>query len=256
MTPMIEVTGIHKSYGTIEVLRDVGFSVAERETFAVIGPNGAGKSTLFKVVTGEAATNAGSVRYRGRDVTQLPAWARVRIGFGRTFQVARVFPEFTVRDNIVVALEARLRNTAERRSNRYDFRPARETVAQSERIAVQLGLERQFDTDARYLSHGDKKRLEIAIALALEPRVLMMDEPTAGMSPSDRKQTLALLKRLRAERGLTIVIVEHDMDLVFGLADRVMVLNYGQVVALGTVDEVRSNQMVREVYLGKETDLA
>jgi branched-chain amino acid transport system ATP-binding protein len=123
-------------------------------------------------------------------------------------------------------------------------------------MAEALGLERQLDVDARYLSHGDKKRLEIALALALEPQVLMMDEPTAGMSPSDRQRTVALVNELRSERGITLIVIEHDMDVVFGLADRVMVLNYGETIALGSVDEVKANPAVRDVYLGKEMSVA
>ena len=256
MTDAIEARALCKSYGNIEVLKKVSFSVAEREAFAVIGPNGAGKTTLFKVITGEVATNSGQVLYRGADVTALPAADRIRAGFGRTFQVARVFPEFSVRDNIVVAIEARWRNRGQPARPWFDFRPAPGIRSEADALAHSLGLERQLDTDARYLSHGDKKRLEIAISLALEPQVLMMDEPTAGMSPADRQRTIALINRLRAERAITVVIIEHDMDVVFGLADRVMVLSYGEIIALGTVDEVKANTAVREVYLGKEMAFA
>ncbi len=252
MTPAIEVTGIRKSYGHIEVLKDVSFSVAAREAFAIIGPNGAGKTTLFKAVTGEAPMNAGRVLYHGDDVTHMPAADRINAGFGRTFQVARVFREFTVRENIVVSMEAYARHHKQRTSPWYDFRPSAVNRREAEQLAASLGLESQVDTEARYLSHGDKKRLEIAIALALKPRLLMMDEPTAGMSPSDRHQAVALINRLRAEHHITLIIIEHDMDVVFGLADRVMVLNYGEIIALGTAQEVKGSAAVREVYLGKE----
>jgi branched-chain amino acid transport system ATP-binding protein len=256
MTSAITVEGLHKSYGKIEVLRNVSFSVEERETFAVIGPNGAGKSTLFRVVTGEVAAEQGRVVYRGADVTSLSAAQRINIGFGRTFQVARIFPEFTVRENIIVAIEARERRNRDRSSHRFDFRPSAAAQEEAAQIAETLELSRRLCTGARFLAHGDKKRLEIAIALALEPRLLMMDEPTAGMSPADRRATIDLLSRLRRERPLTIVIIEHDMDVVFGLAGRVMVLNYGQIIAMGSVAEVRADNAVREVYLGKEMSVA
>ncbi|HSW23522.1 MAG TPA: ATP-binding cassette domain-containing protein [Burkholderiaceae bacterium] len=213
MTAAIEVAGLCKSYAAIEVLRNVSFTVAEREAFAIIGPNGAGKTTLFKVMTGEAGANSGRISWRGRDVTALPAAERVNAGFGRTFQVARIFPEFTVRDNIVVAIEARARSRRNGQGSWWDFRPTRACRAEAEQMAESLGLQHALESDARYLSHGDKKRLEIAI---------------------------------------TLVIIEHDMDVVFGLADRVMVLNYGETIALGTVADVKANESVREVYLGKE----
>lgn len=256
MTLAIEAKSIFKDYGGITVLKDVSFSVADREVFAVIGPNGAGKSTLFKVITGEVEADTGEVFHRNKDISARTAADRTNQGFGRTFQVARVFPEFSVRENIVVAIEARMRNRRARANSWYDFRPARAVVDEAASLAHSLGLARHQDLDARFLSHGDKKRLEIAVTLALEPRVLLMDEPTAGMSPPDRRETIALLKTLRSERDLTIVIVEHDMDVVFGLADRIMVLSQGERVALGTVAEVRASDMVREVYLGKEIDVA
>lgn len=256
MTAAIEVEGVCKSYASIEVLKNVSFSVAEREAFAIIGPNGAGKTTLFKVMTGEAASNAGRVRWRGRDITNLPAADRVNAGFGRTFQVARIFPDLTVRNNIVVAIEARLRNRGMRANRWFDFRPAPSIIREAQDLAESLGLERQLDIDARYLAHGDKKRLEVAITLSLEPQVLMMDEPTAGMSPSDRQRTVALVNRLRQERNVTLVIIEHDMDVVFGIADRIMVLNYGEIIAMGTAAEVKVDESVREVYLGKEMNVA
>jgi len=256
MTAAIEAASICKSYASIEVLRNVSFAVAEREAFAIIGPNGAGKTTLFKVITGEVGTNAGRVLWRGRDVTALPAAERVNAGFGRTFQVARILPEFTVRDNIVVAVEARQRARGAGTGAWWDCRPTAACREEAEHIAASLGLGHALDIDARYLSHGDKKRLEIGTTLALEPQVLMMDEPTAGMSPSDRHRTVELVNRLRRERGITLVIIEHDMDVVFGLADRVMVLNYGETIALGSVAEVKANEAVREVYLGKEMGIA
>lgn len=253
MHPLIEATGLHKSYGAIPVLKNISLSVAERETFAIIGPNGAGKTTLFKVITGETSANQGTVRYAGDEVTSLPADRRAALGFGRTFQVARVFGSFTTRENIVIAVEARRRNAGETLGRWYDFRPSPLTLAEADEAAVSVGLEDKRDVQASFLSHGDKKRLEIAITLALKPRVLMLDEPTAGMSPTDRAQSVELIAKVRAAHGVTVMLTEHDMDVVFGLANRIMVLNYGEIIAVGTPAEIRTNPAVREVYLGEES---
>ncbi|MEO8296495.1 MAG: ABC transporter ATP-binding protein [Burkholderiales bacterium] len=250
--PLLEVDAVCLRYGRIEVLKDVSLQVQQGETFAIIGPNGAGKTSLFRVMTGEAPCYAGSVRYGGQDVTTLPAFRRTRLGMGRTFQVARVFQDFTALDNVVVAIEARERSARRGNGPWWAWRPAKATVSEAEALLNDLGLKDRRHEEAKFLSHGDKKRLEMAVALALQPKVLMLDEPTAGMAPSDRMGTAELIGRLQRERGITVVMTEHDMDVVFGLAHRLMVLNYGQVVASGSVAEVRANPMVQEVYLGKE----
>ena len=251
-TPLLQVEGVRKSYGPIEVLRGVSLSVAAGEVFAIIGPNGAGKTTMFRVMTGEVDSNGGSIRFNGEDVTQLPAHERVQRGFGRTFQVARVFHDFTVLDNAIVAIEARRRHKKEPLGPWRHCAPSAEVRDEAMALLADLRLDAQAEQGARYLSHGDKKRLEFAIALAGRPSILMLDEPTAGMSPSDRADIARLVSRVQKERGITVVMTEHDMDVVFGLAHRIMVMNYGEVVATGTVDEVRANPKVREVYLGKE----
>jgi branched-chain amino acid transport system ATP-binding protein len=252
MKPLLQVDGVRKRYGALEVLHGVSLSVGKAEVFAIIGPNGAGKTTMFKVMTGEVPCNGGSIRFNGEDVTALPAYQRVRRGFGRTFQVARVFRDFTVLDNAVVAIEARRRHTGEPLGPRLAAGPGKEVLAEARALLADVKLVDLADQDARFLSHGDKKRLEFAIALAGRPTILMLDEPTAGMSPSDRADIAQLVSRIQRERAITVVMTEHDMDVVFGLAHRIMVMNYGEVVATGTVDEVRANPRVREVYLGKE----
>ncbi|MDP3136059.1 MAG: ABC transporter ATP-binding protein [Burkholderiaceae bacterium] len=252
MTAMLEVRNVRKSYGAVEVLKGVSFSVAPRETFAIIGPNGAGKTTLFKVITGEVETGAGEVLCEGADVTTLPAWKRTRLGFGRTFQVARIFGGSTVRDNLIASIEARRRNKGLSLGPWYSWRPSKAVIEEAMAAAEGVGLGARSMAPASLLSHGDKKRLEIALTLSLEPRILMMDEPCAGMSPSDREQTVELIRTVRQKHGITVVLTEHDMDVVFGLADRVMVLNYGESIAVGTASEVRNNAAVREIYLGEE----
>jgi branched-chain amino acid transport system ATP-binding protein len=252
MTPALDVRGLYKNYGEIAVLRDVSFTLPDKATLAIIGPNGAGKTTMFKALTGEAMPNQGQIHAHGVDITYAPIEARVRLGFGRTFQVARIFQESTLAENLIVAIEARRRSRGESIGAWNAFRPLAEVVAEADRALDSVGLLERRRMEARFLSHGDKKRLEIAITLALEPRVLMLDEPTAGMSPSDRRLTVELIMRIREMRGLTVMLTEHDMDVVFGLADQIMVLNYGQVIAIGAGKDIRDNPAVREVYLGQE----
>ena len=252
MTPLLQVEQLRVSYGELEVIKGVDLAVAPGETFAVIGPNGAGKTTLFKAITGEAAVSSGVVRFDGLDVTRMPVHLRARGGFGRTFQTARVFQGLTVLGNLVASVEARLRGTGHSCGPWYGWRPARPVVDEAEQLLADLSLVQVRHAHARFLSHGDKKRLEIALVLAQHPRILMLDEPTAGMSHSDRLGIVELIQRLRRDTGVTVVMTEHDMDVIFGLADRIMVLNYGELIATGAPDEVRVNPLVREVYLGKE----
>ena len=242
--------GVKKSYGNLEVLKCVDLSIEPGETFAIIGPNGAGKTTLFKVLTGEVRADGGSVEFEGDDVSSLPAFRRARLGFGRTFQVARVFDELSIFTNVVLAIEARKSVVGESLGRWWDWRPSPETREEAERMLSSVGLQARTDETAGELSHGDKKRLEFAITLAGKPRILMLDEPTAGMSAADRKSTIMLLRELKAQ-GVTIVMTEHDMDVIFDLADRLMVLNYGAVVSLGDPATVREDEMVKQVYLGK-----
>jgi branched-chain amino acid transport system ATP-binding protein len=243
MSPLLDVHDIRKSYGAFEVLKGVTFAVAPGETFAIIGPNGAGKTTLFKALTGESPPNSGRVTYDGGDITKMLPHRRVHAGFGRTFQVARVFLELTALENVVVAVEARMRAARATRARWYQWRPASHVTDEAFALLNDLGLGRLAASQARYLSHGDKKRLEF-------------DEPTAGMSPSDRTATADLVARIRETRGVTVLLTEHDMGVIFGLAHRMLVLNYGEVVAIGSAEEVKSDPMVREIYLGKEIQRA
>ena len=248
---ILDARGIEISYGALKVLHGVDLQVRQAETFAIIGPNGAGKTTLFKVLTGERMPAAGTVTYRGEEITRLPAYRRARLGFGRTFQVARIFGELDLRTNVAISIEARLR--AARRSPAPWWRWSLSATVRTdaEELLERFGFARaRFYDEAQYLSHGDRKRLEFCIALATRPQILMLDEPTAGMSPADRRQMTGLLARLKSETGITIIMTEHDMDIIFELADRLMVLNYGAVIAIGDPQEVRDDPTVREVYLG------
>jgi branched-chain amino acid transport system ATP-binding protein len=249
---ILDARGIEMSYGSLKVLHGVTLQVAEAETLAIIGPNGAGKSTLFKVLTGERPPSAGTVRYRGEDITGQAAFRRARIGFGRTFQVARIFDELDLITNVVISIESRMRYEGSSPGPWWQWKPSAPVRAEAEEILARFGFSRsQWNDDARYLSHGDRKRLEFCIALATRPEILMLDEPTAGMSPSDRKDMTKLLTRLKSETGITIVMTEHDMDIIFEMADRLMVLNYGEVIATGNPEAVRDDPVVRKVYLGQ-----
>ena len=252
MSAMIEVSQVNKSYGQHHVLKNVTFSVTEGEGFAIIGPNGAGKTTMFKALTGEIFANSGEIKYHSQSIVTVPAFMRIQMGFGRTFQVARVYLETSVIENIIVAVEARLRSEGKSLGKWYQWKPSGEVIDEAYHRLADIGLVEKRFHEARNLSHGDKKRLELAIALALNPRVIMLDEPTAGMSPPERHRTVELIKRIRAEQGITVMLTEHDMDVVFGLADRILVLNYGEVIVIGEPQEVRNNPTVAEIYLGKE----
>ena len=250
MTALLSVEHVGKKYGDFQALTDVSFNVAERETFAIIGPNGAGKTTLFKVMTGEVAGSTGKILLGGADISHQAADVRVRLGLGRTFQIVRVFAELTVMENLVVAIEARDRSRGRLRWLR--IRPSSEVTDEAHQRLDHIGLVRHHAADARHLSLGDRKRLELALTLAMEPQILMLDEPTAGMSRSERVAIIDLIKRTRDELDLTILLTEHDMDFVFRLSQRLMVLNQGEKIFIGTPEEVKASELVQQIYLGKE----
>ncbi|WP_342363709.1 ABC transporter ATP-binding protein [Terrarubrum flagellatum] len=249
---ILDAQGIEMSYGALKVLHGVSLQVVERETFAIIGPNGAGKTTLFKVLTGERPPSAGIIKFRGEDVTSLPAHKRAQKGFGRTFQVSRIFNEVDLKTNVLIAIESRIRSAGANPAPWWRWTPADTVRIEAEEILERFGFARsRWSDEAQYLSHGDRKRLEFCVTLATRPEILMLDEPTAGMSPSDRKVMTQLLAKLKSETGVTIVMTEHDMDIIFELADRLMVLNYGEVIAVGDPIPVREDPTVRRVYLGR-----
>lgn len=254
--PLLVARDLRVSYGTFEVIKGVSLQVMPGQALAIIGPNGAGKSTLFKVLTGEINCRSGTIVYKGSDVTSMPAHKRTAEGMGRTFQVSRVFLELTVLENLVVALESRYRNRGERKGPWWRAAPASDIISEADDMLRQLELYRLRHELASEISHGDKKRLELALTLALKPTILMLDEPTAGMARADRKQIVDLILSIRRDRGIAVIMTEHDMDVIFGIADQVLVLNYGELIASGTVEEVRQSPTVREVYLGQEMDHA
>ena len=246
---ILEVRNIVKSFGGLRALQDVSLTVAAGEIRAVIGPNGAGKSTLFNVMTGLLPPDSGEVAFDGERITGLPPHRIIRKGIGRSFQITNIFPRMSVFENVQVAL------FAHHGKGRRPLTPARKFAEIGEEalaILEQVGLAGKYDASASVLSHGDQKRLEIAISLASRPKLLMLDEPTAGMSRYESRETVALLRKISREQGLTLVFTEHDMDIVFGISEKIMVLQQGVVIADGTPAEIKANPEVRKAYLGEE----
>ena len=249
--PMLEVRGLRKSFGGVVATDDVSLTFEPGTLSAIIGPNGAGKTTLFHLITGKLPVTSGHVLLDGEEITGLDRRAIVRRGIGRAFQVANLFPTFTVGEALAAALMAHEGRTA---SLLRRFPPA-DIAARAEEVMELCGLAQLARTTSANLSHGDQKLLDIALALALDPKVLLLDEPTAGMGPDERWRMIERVHRLWEARGLTLVFIEHDMDIVFRIAQSVRVLRYGAVLAQGTPDEVRRNPAVVEAYLGAEHGL-
>ena len=244
---MLEAIGITKSFGALVVADDVHLAVRAGAREAVIGPNGAGKTTLFNILGGQLKPDAGTVRLDGREITGLAPEARARAGLGRSFQRNNLFPDLTVAESLATACALR-RGLAP-----VFWRGFATLTAVHERasaIAERVGLADHLDRRVRHLAYGNQRQLEVALALACEPAVLLLDEPTAGMSPEETRAMKALIGRLPAD--LTVLMIEHDMDVVFDIAERITVLDYGKVIVAGTPDEIRASDLVREIYLGRD----
>ncbi|SKA30286.1 branched-chain amino acid transport system ATP-binding protein [Enhydrobacter aerosaccus] len=248
----LEVRNLTKAFGGVKAIDDVSLVFPTGSLTAIIGPNGAGKSTFFNLITGAFPVDHGQVIFEGRDVTHLSRAARVREGIGRAFQVASCFPTMTVLENLMAAVTSHIGRWGNL-SHRAPLPGVRERAME---VAEMVGLERVADVEASILSHGDQKLLDIALALALEPRVLLLDEPTAGMGPEERWRMIERVRALWERQKLTLVFIEHDMDIVFSVAASIRVLCYGRVLAEGTPDEIRSNQAVIDAYLGTEEHAA
>jgi branched-chain amino acid transport system ATP-binding protein len=245
--PLLEVRGLTKSFGALLASDSVDLEVREGETHAIIGPNGAGKTTLIAQLAGNLRPDGGRVRFAGEDVTTLSAPARSRRGFARSFQITSVYSEFTALENVMLAVQAHAGH-----SFRF-WRPAREETAlrsPARAILEEVGLGKRSDVLAANLAHGEQRALEIATALATRPRLMLLDEPVAGMGAEETRRMIAFLSTLKGHK--TIILVEHDMDAVFSLADRISVLVYGRIIATGTPQEIRANAEVRRAYLGEE----
>jgi branched-chain amino acid transport system ATP-binding protein len=245
--PLLRAEALVKRFGGLVATDNVMIDVMPGEIHALIGPNGAGKTTLVGQLTGNLRPDSGTIRFAGRDVTRLPAHARVRLGMARSFQITSVLREFTALDNVALAVQAH-----DGHSFRFlaDVRRDRRLRDLARRKLEAVGLERRADSLASVLSHGEQRQLEIAMALAGEPRLLLLDEPMAGMGIEESQRLVVLLRGLK--RRCAMLLIEHDMDAVFALADRITVLVYGRAIASGTPAEIRNSAEVRQAYLGEE----
>jgi len=246
VTALLEVRDLVKSYGGLNAVAGVSLSVGEGEMVAIIGPNGAGKSTCFNMLNGQIGPDSGTIVFEGRDITGWPPRQVWRLGVGRTFQITATFASMTVIENVQVVLLSH-----SRRIGRVWGLATQAQRTRAEELLALVGMGSQADRPSAELAYGDLKRLELAMALANEPRLLLMDEPTAGMSPRDRVELMALTAEIARARNLGVLFTEHDMDVVFRHADRILVLSRGRLIAEGKPEEVRCNPEVQAVYLGE-----
>jgi len=243
---MLEVRGVRKAFDGFLAVNDASVTVAKGQIAAIIGPNGAGKTTLFNLITGHLEPDAGAVVLEGRDITGLPPHDVCRLGMGRSFQRTNIFPRLTVYQNVQAAFlshRGRGRNLWSRVDDLYRD--------ETEALLASLGLRERTGEISGFLSHGGQKQLELGIALASEPSLLLLDEPTAGMSVTETRETIRLVERIARERGLTLLFTEHDMEVVFSIAQKITVLHQGRVIADGAPADVRADPEVRRVYLGE-----
>jgi branched-chain amino acid transport system ATP-binding protein len=247
--PVLQLANMRKNFGGLIVTDDVTFDVAPRELHAVIGPNGAGKTTLINQIAGTVIPDDGQIVFAGRDVTALPVYARAALGIARTFQITTVLPGFSVLENVALAVQA-TSGTSLRFFGRAEAETALNTAASA--ALAEVDLADRAHTLAGQLSHGEKRALELAIALAMKPKLLLLDEPMAGTGRDEAARLVAVLKRLKGR--LPMVLVEHDMTAVFSLSDRISVLIYGRILASGTPQEVRTDPRVISAYLGDEME--
>jgi len=244
---MLQVDSVVKSFDDFKAVNEANLAVGKGEIVAVIGPNGAGKTTLFNLITGALKRDKGRIIFKDEDISELPPYEICKKGIARSFQIVNIFPRLNVFRNVQVAVLSQ-----QRRSDTL-FRPARSMVLkETNTILKSVGLSDKAHSIAGSLSHGDQKILEIAIALGNEPELLILDEPTAGMSPEETSATMELIKRLAQMRGLTILFCEHDMDIVFSIAESIMVMHQGRTLIQGKPEDVRNNPFVQEAYLGVE----
>ena len=244
---LLEIDGLSKRFGGVVASDDITLEVSKGELHAIIGPNGAGKTTLIGQLAGEIAPDAGHIRFEGRDVTALPTYRRSQLGLARSFQITSLFLDFTTLDNVALAVQAHaghsFRFWRDARGEAELREPARAALAR-------VGLAGRSDVAVANLSHGEHRQLEIAMALATSPRMLLLDEPMAGMGPDESARMVKTLRELKRE--LTILLIEHDMEAVFALADRITVLVYGRIIASGDPEAIRANAEVRQAYLGEQ----
>jgi branched-chain amino acid transport system ATP-binding protein len=241
----LQTQGITKEFGKLRAVNEVTLEIFKGDVHAIIGPNGAGKSTYFNLITGYHPADSGKVVFKGEDITGLSSYKRCKIGITRSFQRTSIYPKFSVYESVLMGLLSHRGVTTNPFSSAKKF--FKEEVW---RILEDVGLPDQANTLGDSISHGDKKRLELAITLGTEPELLLLDEPTCGMSPEETETTMVLVKKLSEERGITILFTEHDMSVVFGIAKRISVLHQGTLIADGMPEEVRASEEVQKIYLG------
>ena len=244
---ILNIKNLSKSYGAFKVTDEIAIDLNFDEIHALIGPNGAGKSTLIKQIVGSVKHDIGSIVLDQEDITDLNDVERAKIGISRTFQVSSIIPKFSSLDNIILSLLDKSKETFQLFKS---IRENKELNSKAKNILREIELLDKKDIAASELSHGDRRKLEVGLALAMDPKVFLFDEPMAGLDESGTKRMINLFKKIKSNSP--ILLIEHDMDAVFALADRVSVINYGKIVATGTVDQIRSNDLVRDVYLGYE----
>ncbi len=246
---LLDVRKLNKAFGMVVTAKDLDFTLERGVLTSIIGPNGAGKSTLINLLTGSLAPDSGEIWFQGRDITHEPIHRRVRQGLCRSFQVVNVFSNLTLFENVAIPV------LSVKRKARSMLRPVtgyKEVQGEVEKILERVGLLDQSHVVAQALSHGDQRLLEVAIALAAKPRLLFLDEPTAGMNPVERTRILQTIRQLAQTGDVTFVIVEHDMDIVFALSERIIALHRGEIIGDGSEEQIKMNPQVREVYLGEE----
>lgn len=250
-TPLLRISNLTKRFGGNTAVSGIQLEVWPKETIAIIGPNGAGKTTFYNMVSGRMKPTEGSIVLDDRDITGLPPHKISRLGVSRSFQINNIFPEMTVRENVEVVLSAYHGHSRKL----FNF-ASRNTGIQSEAMELlsRLGIDQLHDQRAEVISYGDKRLLEIAMVLATRPKLVLLDEPTAGMTPDETRRTTELIKKLADSGDYTFLITEHDMDVVFNLADRILVMHRGQKLFAGTPEEVKNHPEVRRAYLGEEDE--
>jgi len=249
MAELLRTEKLRKYFGVVSAADDVDLHIEEGVLTSIIGPNGAGKTTLINLLTGNILPDSGKVFFNEEEITHLPIHKRVKKGICRSFQIMNIFPKLSVFENLQIPVFSLLN-----RSFRF-FKPVRSHADVNERVEkllIELGMTNKKDLPAGTLSHGDQRLLEMALAMASEPKLLFLDEPTAGMNPLERVKVLENIRRLSQEKQSTFVIIEHDMDIVFSLSDRIIVLHRGQILADGAPEEIKLNEDVKKVYLGEE----
>jgi branched-chain amino acid transport system ATP-binding protein len=251
MTDILTTEGLRKAFGHFTAVDGVDIHFMADTLTSIIGPNGAGKTTLINLLTGSLLVDSGKIFFKGEEITKLPTNERVRRGIGRSFQIMNIFPMLSVFQNIQIPVLSIL-NKSLKFFSRHDTHV--DVIDEVERILKEVGLEDKRELPAGQLSHGDQRLLEMGIAIASKPELCFLDEPTSGMNPVERVKILENIRRLSEEKRTTFIIVEHDMDVVFSLSDRIVVMHRGSVIADGSPDEIKENQNVKEIYLGEELE--